>query len=93
MDEATFEWDDDKAAINIERHVISFDEALAVFLDDGLIIIDTSREEDREPRQKAVGFIEGKLFTVVFTMRGAVHRLISARRSNAKEERAYYGNR
>jgi uncharacterized DUF497 family protein len=60
-----------------------------VFLDEGMIDIDASRPGDREARREAVGLIEGRLFVVVYTDRDGVCRLISARRTNAKEERAY----
>ncbi|WP_369695939.1 BrnT family toxin [Phenylobacterium aquaticum] len=53
-----------------------------------------SRKGRRTPyavalRRKAVGVIEGRLFTVVYTLRGAVIRLISARRCNVQEARRY----
>ena len=40
-------------------------------------------------RRKVVGMIEGRLFTVVYTVRDDVTRIISARRCNAKEGRLY----
>jgi len=48
-----------------------------------------SRPEDGETRAKLIGAIEGRIFTVVFTRRGGLIRLISARRANAQETRAY----
>jgi hypothetical protein len=51
--------------------------------------IDVSRERDGEQRLKAIGAVGGALFTVVFTPRGDVCRMISARRSNKSEEKAY----
>lgn len=54
-----------------------------------MVAFDASREADQETRRKAVGVIEGKLFVVVYTDRGGVCRLISARRANAMEHRAY----
>lgn len=44
---------------------------------------------DAEVRLKAVGLIEGKLFVVVFADRSEARRIISARRANTKERRAY----
>lgn len=46
----TFTWDDKKAAANIEKHGISFDEGKTVFHDDHARLIadpDHSAEEDR----------------------------------------------
>jgi uncharacterized DUF497 family protein len=84
-----FEWDDGKADANLAKHGISFASATALFRDPGLIEINTIRAADGEDRVKAIGRIQGRLFTVVFVMRGAVCRIISARRSNRSEERAY----
>ena len=52
------------------KHAISFDEAMAVFADDGHVVLDTSRIAGGKARRKVVGRIEGRLFTLVFTMRG-----------------------
>jgi uncharacterized DUF497 family protein len=40
-------------------------------------------------RRKAIGIIDGRLFTVIYVERQGVIRIISARRSNAKESGAY----
>jgi uncharacterized DUF497 family protein len=84
-----FEWDDAKYHINMVKHGISFDEAIAVFVDPAHVTIETTRPEDGEKREKAVGKIEGILFTIVFTIRPSGCRVISARRANRSEERAY----
>jgi uncharacterized DUF497 family protein len=84
-----FEWDDTKAASNLAKHEVSFDYVIRVFLDDGRLIADTTRGIDGEERGKATGMIDGKLYTAVYTMRGTVCRIISARRSNRSEERSY----
>lgn len=84
-----FEWDDAKDQANEAKHGITFAEAIAVFADPGHVVLDASREEDSETRSKAIGQIEGVLFVVVFTRRGSVTRIISARRANRREERSY----
>jgi uncharacterized DUF497 family protein len=84
-----FEWDEAKALANLAKHGVPFDYAAAVFLDPDGIDFDASRPEDGEARRKRVGRIEGRLFTVVYTERGDLIRLISARRANAQEERSY----
>jgi uncharacterized DUF497 family protein len=86
---AEFDWDDVKASVNEAKHSVRFDYAAAVFLDDHRLDLDTTRADDGEERRKAIGLIDGKLYTVVYTLRGSVCRLISARRSNAKEGRSY----
>ena len=84
-----FEWDDAKAESNRAKHRINFAVAATVFLDRDHVVVDTARAEDGEPRQKVIGAIDGRLFTVVFVMREDVCRIISARRANAKEEAIY----
>ena len=85
----TFEWDDVKAAVNFRKHGIPFHEAVAVFADPRCAILSVVRTEDGEDRATAIGSIAGRLFAVVFTMRGDVCRIISARRTNTKEDRVY----
>jgi len=84
-----FDWDATKAASNQIKHGIDFEFGIRVFLDSQYVEIDVSRERDGEQRMKAVGRIAGSLFTVVFTVRSDVCRIISARRSNKSEEKAY----
>ena len=48
-----------------------------------------SRPEDGEHRSRAIGLIEGRLFIAVYTMRAGAIRIISARRANKREEKAY----
>jgi hypothetical protein len=84
-----FEWDEVKADSNLAKHGISFDDAIAVFADPAIVMVTTFREEDGEDRFKAIGRIGDLVFTVVYTERNDVKRLISARRANAKEEKRY----
>jgi len=84
-----FEWDAAKAEANLVKHGVPFAYAARVFLDARMVDIDASRTGDREARRKAIGLIEGRLVVVVYTDRDGVCRLISARRTNVKEERAY----
>jgi uncharacterized protein len=87
-----FEWDEAKDRSNHARHSISFSEAIAIFADPKMVVLDASRERDQESRSKAIGMIEGRIFVVVFTERKSATRVISARRANRVEERMY-GNR
>jgi uncharacterized DUF497 family protein len=84
-----FEWDDAKARSNLTKHGVPFAYATRVFLDPNLVEFDASHTGDAEVRRKAVGTIEGRVFVVVFTDRAGVRRIISARRANMKERRAY----
>lgn len=84
-----FEWDTAKDRSNQTKHAISFHQAIAVFADPDLIVLDATRGREEEVRLKAIGRIEGQLFVVVFTECGSASRIISARRANRKEERIY----
>ena len=66
-----------------------FPYAARVFLDPNVIDFDASTAGDGEARRKAVGEIEGRVFTVVYTERDGVTRIISARRCNTKEGKLY----
>lgn len=84
-----FEWDEQKAANNLQKHRVAFPFATRVFLDPDRFELDASRAVDKEARFKVIGMIEGKLYVVVATSRGAVCRIISAPRTNRREDQAY----
>jgi uncharacterized DUF497 family protein len=87
--ERKFDWDDAKAAYNLAKHGVPFPYGARVFLDTNVIDFDASQPGDGEVRRKVVGMIEERLFTVVYTERDGVTRIISARRCNAKEGKLY----
>ena len=83
------EFDADKDEINRFKHRLPLAFGSRVF-DDGLCqILPSFRPIDGEDRYKAVGMVEGKLYTAVYVHRGAHVRMISVRRSNASEQRDY----
>jgi len=84
-----FEWDPDKNDENEIKHGISFLDALAVFDDPGHIVEDVTKPEYGEVRHKAVGTIGARFYTVIFTDRSDVRRVISVRRSRSNERRKY----
>ena len=84
-----FEWDDTKAESSLAKHGAPFEYVIRVFLDVARVDFDVTRPADNGMRRKVVGIIEGRLYSVVYTQRGSVTRLISARRTNAKEENVY----
>lgn len=84
-----FEWDAAKAASNLRKHGLAFNEAVLAFEDARRVEQDVSRPEDRESRLKVVARVHNRLVIVVFAVWGDVCRIISARRPNPKEERAY----
>lgn len=84
-----FDWAPWKAGSNQLKHRLTFEFGTRVFEDPLHIVYDVSRPQDGEERRKAVGLIEGKLYCVVHTMRGGVCWIISARRTNPGEDKAY----
>ena len=83
---ASFEWDDRKCELNLAKHGIDFDSAIEVFY--GPIILRRS-DRNNEERWIAIGSLEERLITVVFTRRADAIRIISARRARKNEEREY----
>jgi uncharacterized DUF497 family protein len=89
MEGDDFEWDDAKAEANVRKHKISFRAASRVF-DDPLVLVEQDLSEDYgEERFLATGRVEGLLITVAFTERGGCIRIMSARKANSDERRAY----
>jgi uncharacterized protein len=87
-----FEWDAKKAASNLRKHHVSFEDAAQVFLDPNRIETFDGRDADGEDRWKTVGIVEPVLLAVVYTIRGnnsEVIRLISARKADAHERAQY----
>ncbi len=85
-----FEWDEKKAAANSRMHGISFDEAAKVFNDPFVIEDIDDRFDYGEERIVATGHVQGVVLKVTFTMRGAICRIISARRATKHEEQDYF---
>jgi uncharacterized DUF497 family protein len=83
----SFEFDERKSRINKLKHGIDFVEAQALWLDEALDEI--AARHPWEPRSLAIGRIGGKHWTAVVTRRGDRLRLISVRRSRAKEVERY----
>jgi hypothetical protein len=85
-----FERDDAKAAENEAKHGVTFDMARDVFRDPfAAEWLDTSRDYG-EDRFVTIGMVEGRLLTVVFTLRVQTIRIISARRAEPYERRRYH---
>lgn len=74
-----FEWDDDKALLNLKKHGVSFEEACTAVFDDFAITKSDNREDYGERRFYTIGTsTKGRLLQVVWTARNNRYRLISA---------------
>jgi hypothetical protein len=84
-----FEWDPNKAALNLRKHRVSFPYATRVFLDPHRKErLDTRNEYDEE-RWTALGQVDEWGLVVVYTVRGSKVRLISARKADRYDYELY----
>lgn len=85
-----YEWDEDKARINLRKHLVGFQEGATVF-NDPLVATQPDPDHSRdEKRYVAIGrSVRGRILVVVFTERGDKLRLISCRKATPRERRAY----
>jgi uncharacterized DUF497 family protein len=85
-----FEWDPDKAAANLRKHGVSFEEAIRVFADPLARIHDDPDHSVAEQREIIIGHSgSGRLILVAFAERRESIRLISAREATALERKDY----
>ncbi len=83
-----FEWDAAKQAVNLAKHGVDFEDAIRIFDGPTLERFDERRDYG-EVRIIAVGSVEGRQLTVVYTEREGSRRLISARSAHSSERKAY----
>lgn len=85
-----FEWDSGKAASNLRKHGISFDEAVTVFSDHLALTFADSDHFEFEDRSRTYGLSnKGRLLVVVHTERRDNVRIISARKATRYEKGIY----
>ena len=84
-----FEWDSTKVESNEAKHSVSFSFATRAFDDRNRLTVIDTRNEYGEVRYVTVARIEQRVYILVYTMRGSVIRLISARKANSKEVKRY----
>jgi len=83
-----YEWDSNKARANLRKHGIDFADAVGVFEDELALTIDDEHPE--EERFITIGMDTlGRILTVIYTWRGEVIRIISAREATARERKQY----
>ena len=85
-----FEWDQSKAAANLAKHDVSFDEGATVFLDQLAVSGPDPDHSSGESRYITFGLSSlGRLLVVSHTYRSVGIRLISARRVTRAERKIY----
>ena len=92
MDEIRFRRDANKAKTNIEKHGVSFEEALTVFSDEFAIIFNDPEHSEDEDRTIILGFsASARMLIVCHCLReeGNVIRIICARKATKLEAQQY----
>lgn len=84
-----FEWDQAKSDANYDLRGFDFGYASLVFRDSLRVEREDKRKNYGERRYQTVGQIEGRTYFVVYAKRGRRLRIISARRADRYEDRAY----
>ena len=95
MNTIQFEWDNNKNAINIKKHKISFEEASTVFYDDRAILFDDPEHSYEEERFLIIGTtVSSKICIVSHCYRedDEIIRIISARKATKSEQDVYEKN-
>ena len=87
-----FEWDSRKAAANLRKHGVSFEEARSVFFDEQARLIDDPDHSEQEDRFVLLGLSSALRLLLVchcYRSEGEVIRIISARRATRTEVKFY----
>lgn len=85
-----FQWDEGNSSKSWTRHEISQTEAEQVVLNRPVVVVGDVAHSGTEPRYFAFGRTDGGRFlTIVFTVRGQLLRVISARPMSRRERRGY----
>ncbi len=84
-----FEWDSEKAAVNLRKHSVSFELACEAFFDPFVCYL-SDEMIDSELRESIIGWTTTwQLLYVVYVMRNDIFRIISARVVTNAERETY----
>ena len=85
-----FQWDAGNADKNRERHGVMQGECEQVFFNRPVLIAPDWKHSGEERRYAALGQTsQGRMLTIVFTVRGRLIRIISARDMSRRERSLY----
>lgn len=88
-----FEWDQSKAASNLKKNGVSFEEAKTVFDNTLAVIFDDETHSIGEQREIIIGHSrQNRLLLIAFTERSGNVRIISARLATRQEREDYEQN-
>ncbi len=83
-----FLFDRSKDRINRKKHGIALSRAADFDFDAAIFVVD-DRKDYGEMRIKAIGFLDARLYALVFTQEGENIRVISLRKASKNEEGDY----
>ena len=83
-----YEWDPKKAKSNYKKHGVKFSDAVGIFEDENAITIEDEHESEDRFITLGRDFLR-RILVVVYTFRGVIIRLISARKATALEKAEY----
>ncbi len=88
-----FEWDRGNIDKNLVKHNVENWECEQIFFNKPLLVLDDPKHSLTEKRLAAFGKTDsGRMLGVVFTQRGSMIRVISARDMNRRERKFYEGS-
>jgi uncharacterized DUF497 family protein len=91
MRHARYEWDNGKAAENLRKHGVDFNDAIAALEDANRLEDIDSRFDYGEERIQVTGMARGGVLFVIVTLRDEdICRIISARKATRDEQDRYY---
>jgi uncharacterized protein len=86
----SFEWDPNKAALNVAKHGVAFEEATSVFADPMFVTVVDDEHSMDEERYITIGLsVQGRLLMIAHTDRDGRLRIISVRKATKDEEQFY----
>jgi len=89
-----FQWDKGNIDKNLDKHGVENWECEQIFFNEPLIVLNDPKHSQAEKRWAIFGKTDaGRRLTVIFTKRGDLIRVISARDMNRKERYYYEKNR
>ncbi len=82
------EWNESKNRTNRQKHKVDFADAHEV-LGDIHLVFEDNRQNYGEVRYIAIGKLRGRMVVLVYTIRAGKYRIISMRKANEREQKAY----
>jgi hypothetical protein len=90
MEDFEFEWDDEKAISNLDKHGVGFEEGATIFNDPLVATISDPDHSEDEERFISIGTsVQNRLLVIVHTFREERIRLISCRKATNAERKLY----